>query len=77
MRYRGISTGDRLKGAFRDRSLLTECRLVDVIRVIYGDTIDTRAGRVHFYVIGTPEREEAHFSEATKVTESLAGSKFR
>jgi endonuclease YncB( thermonuclease family) len=53
------------------------CPLVDVTRVIDGDTIDTSGGRVRFYGIDTPERGEACFSEATAATERLAGSKVR
>ena len=53
------------------------CPLVDVTRVIDGDTIDTSIGRVRFYGIDTPERGEACFSEATAATERLAGSKVR
>ena len=53
------------------------CPLVDVTRVIDGDTIDTSAGRVRFYGIDTPERGEACFSEATAATERLAGSSVR
>ena len=53
------------------------CPLVDVTRVIDGDTIDTSIGRVRFYGIDTPERGEACFSEATAATESFAGSQVR
>jgi len=54
-----------------------DCPLVEVIRVIDGDTIDTSIGRVRFYGIDTPERGEACYSEATEVTERLAGSQVR
>ena len=53
------------------------CPLVDVTRVIDGDTIDTSIGRVRFYGIDTPERGEACFSEATAATERLTGSQVR
>ena len=53
------------------------CLLVDVNRVIDGDTIDTSIGRVRFYGIDTPERGETCFSEATAATERLAGSQVR
>ena len=54
-----------------------DCPLVDVNRVIDGDTIDTNIGRVRFYGVDTPERGEACFSEATAVTERLAESHVR
>jgi micrococcal nuclease len=54
-----------------------DCPLVDVNRVIDGDTIDTNIGRVRFYGVDTPERGEACFSEATAATERLAGSHVR
>ncbi len=53
------------------------CPLVDVTRVIDGDTVDTSAGRVRFYGVDTPERGEACFSEATAATENLAGGQVR
>ena len=54
-----------------------ECPLVDVTRVIDGDTLDSSIGRVRFYGVDTPERGEACFSEATAATERLAGSSVR
>jgi len=54
-----------------------DCLLVDVTRVIDGDTLDTSIGRVRFYGIDTPERGEACFSEATAATERLTGSQVR
>ena len=54
-----------------------DCPLVDVNRVIDGDTIDTSIGRVRFYGVDTPERGESCFSEATAATERLAGSQVR
>ena len=53
------------------------CPLVDVTRVIDGDTLDTSIGRVRFYGIDTPESGEPCFSEATAATERLAGSQVR
>jgi micrococcal nuclease len=54
-----------------------DCQLVEVTRVIDGDTIDTSIGRVRFYGVDTPERGETCFSEATEATESFAGSQVR
>ena len=54
-----------------------DCPLVDVNRVIDGDTIDTRVGRVRFYGVDTPERGDTCFSEATAATERLAGGQVR
>jgi len=54
-----------------------DCPLVDVNRVIDGDTIDTTIGRVRFYGVDTPERAEPCFSEATAATERFAGSQVR
>ena len=54
-----------------------DCLLVDVNRIIDGDTLDTSIGRVRFYGIDSPERGEACFSEATAATERLAGSQVR
>ena len=33
----------------------TDCQLVDVTKVIDGDTLDTSVGRVRFFGIDTPE----------------------
>jgi len=54
-----------------------DCPLVDVNRVIDGDTIDTDVGRVRFYGVDTPERGDACFSDATAATERLAGGQVR
>ena len=53
------------------------CQLVDVIRVVDGDTIDTSIGRVRFFGIDTPERGEPCFTEATEFTRLLVGSQVR
>lgn len=53
------------------------CPLVEVQRVIDGDTIDTTIGRVRFYEVDTPEQGEACFAEATEATERLAGRNVR
>lgn len=54
-----------------------DCQVVNVTRVIDGDTIDTSIGRVRFYGVDTPERGEECFDEATAVTKRLAGSEVR
>lgn len=52
--------------------------LVDVVRVIDGDTLDVRAAqtelRVRLYGIDTPERGDRCFTEATERLRVLAGS---
>lgn len=52
--------------------------LVDVIRVIDGDTLDVRAAqtelRVRLYGVDTPERGNRCFTEATERMRTLAGS---
>ncbi len=54
-----------------------DCQLVEVIRVIDGDTIDTSIGRVRFFGVDTPERGEMCFREATEFTRLLVGSQVR
>lgn len=52
--------------------------LVEVVRVIDGDTLDVRSAqtelRVRLYGVDTPERGEACFDEATARLEELAGT---
>ncbi len=52
--------------------------LVDVVRIVDGDTIDVRAAqtelRVRLYGVDTPERGDRCFAEATDRTRALAGS---
>ena len=52
--------------------------LVDVVKIVDGDTIDVRAAqtelRVRFYGLDTPERGDRCFNEATERTRTLAGS---
>ena len=55
----------------------TDCQLVDVTKVIDGDTLDTSVGRVRFFGIDTPERGEQCFQEATNFTRIAAGTKVR
>jgi len=54
-----------------------DCQLVDVLGVIDGDTIDTSIGRVRFYGVDTPERDEACYTEATEFTRLLVGEQVR
>ena len=55
----------------------TDCQLVDVTKVIDGDTLDTSVGRVRFFGIDTPEKGELCFEEATNFTRIAAGDKVR
>ena len=52
-----------------------DCQLVDVNRVIGGDTLDTSIGRVRFYGVNTPERAES--ASAAEATRRLVGSQVR
>jgi micrococcal nuclease len=54
-----------------------DCRLVEVLGIVDGDTIDTSIGRVRFFGIDTPERGERCFAEATETTRSLVGNRIR
>jgi len=54
-----------------------DCQLVDVIKVIDGDTLDTSVGRVRFFGVDTPERGKSCFQEASDFTRMVAGSKVR
>lgn len=53
--------------------------LVDIVKIVDGDTIDVRAAqtelRVRFYGVDTPERGDRCFSEATERTRALAGAR--
>ena len=55
----------------------TDCQLVDVTKVIDGDTLDTSVGRVRFFGIDTPEKGDQCFQEATNFTRIAAGTKVR
>ncbi len=57
--------------------LCNDCQLVDVTRVIDGDTLDTSMGRVRLFGVDTPERGKSCFQEATDFTRMAAGSKVR
>ena len=54
-----------------------KCDLVDVLRVIDGDTIDTSLGIVRLYGVDTPEIDEKCFQLAKTETERLAGYRIR
>lgn len=54
-----------------------DCPVVDVTRVIDGDTLDTSIGRLRLYGLNTPERGETCAAEATEAMERLAGSHVR
>lgn len=59
-------------------ALLPGAVLVDVVKIVDGDTIDVRATetelRVRLYGVDTPERGDRCFKEATERTRALAGS---
>ena len=55
----------------------TDCQLVDVTRVVDGDTLDTSVGRVRFFGVDTPERGDHCFQESTNFTRIAAGDKVR
>jgi micrococcal nuclease len=54
-----------------------DCRVIQVERVIDGDTFDSRQGRVRLYGVNTPERGKECFTEATERLEELAGDSVR
>jgi endonuclease YncB( thermonuclease family) len=54
-----------------------ECQLVEVNRVVDGDTIDTSIGRVRLFGVDTPERADDCFTEATDFTRLLVGTQVR
>ena len=55
----------------------TDCQLVDVTKVVDGDTLDTSVGRVRFFGIDTPEKGDQCFQEATNFTRIAAGDEVR
>lgn len=73
------STGEPPTPQVAGQTVITcaDCPLVDVTRVIDGDTIDTSIGRVRLYGLNTPERGEACSGEATAAMERLAGKQVR
>jgi micrococcal nuclease len=54
-----------------------DCQLVEVTRVVDGDTFDSSVGRIRFFGIDTPERGDACFTEATEFTRLLVGDRVR
>ena len=66
-------------GLIDEREKLTckECDLVDVLRVIDGDTIYTSLGTIRLYGVDTPEIDEKCFQLAKTETERLAGYRIR
>ena len=55
----------------------TDCQLVDVTKVVDGDTLDTSVGRVRLFGADTPEKGKSCFQEATNFTRIAAGDKVR
>ena len=55
----------------------TDCQLVDVTKVVDGDTLDTSVGRVRLFGVDTPEKGKSCFQEATNFTRIAAGTKVR
>ena len=55
----------------------TDCQLVDVTKVIDGDTLDTSVGRVRLFGVDTPEKGKSCSQEATNFTRIAAGDKVR
>ena len=48
-----------------------DCDIINVLRVIDGDTVETEDGVVRFYGIDTPENGEKCFYESTEKTKNL------
>ncbi len=69
--------GSELTSSSQHALVCTDCQLVDVTKVIDGDTLDTSVGRVRFFGIDTPEKGDQCFQEATNFTRIAAGSKVR
>ena len=74
-----LSTGEPSPSQLVAETVITctDCPLVDVTRVIDGDTLDTSIGRVRLYGLNTPERGDNCAAEATAAMEMLAGSRIR
>ena len=49
-----------------------DCQLVDVTKVVDGDTLDTSVGRVRLFGVDTPEKGKSCFHEATNFTRIAA-----
>ena len=69
--------GSDLTSSSEHALVCTDCQLVDVTKVIDGDTLDTSVGRVRFFGVDTPERGKSCFQEATNFTRIAAGDKVR
>ena len=69
--------GSDLTSSSEHALVCTDCQLVDVTKVIDGDTLDTSVGRVRFFGVDTPERGKSCFHEATNFTRIAAGDKVR
>lgn len=77
-----VSAPDRAPATARDvpaaAELLPNAVLVDVVKIVDGDTIDVRAAqtelRVRLYGVDTPERGDRCFREATERTRALAAA---
>jgi len=54
-----------------------DCKLLEVTRVIDGDTFVSPAGRVRLFGVDTPERGQQCFKEATDRLSELAGTTVR
>ena len=50
-----------------------DCQLVDVLRVIDGDTLDTSIGRLRLFGVDTLERGDVCAADATELTRRLGG----
>ena len=70
-------TGSEPTSSSEHTLVCTDCQLVDVAKVIDGDTLDTSVGRVRFFGVDTPERGDQCFQEATNFTRIAAGTKVR
>ena len=69
--------GSELTSSSTHSLVCTDCQLVDVTKVVDGDTLDTSVGRVRFFGIDTPEKGDQCFTEATNFTRIAAGDKVR
>jgi endonuclease YncB( thermonuclease family) len=54
-----------------------DCDEVDVVRVIDGDTLVSKVGRIRFFGMDTPEVGQRCAREATELTRDLAGDTVR
>ena len=70
-------TDSNLDPSYEHTLVCNDCQLVDVTRVVDGDTLDTSIGRVRFFGTDTPEKGDQCFQEATNFTRIAAGTKVR